>query len=397
LKWQQVLFTDSDANLAYRYSFDDFSNACGVSGDLAPSLLLLRHRSFRLPFLSSYSASSIVAVPPAHHAANVAPVTRRDTSQPVHRLRLSMAGRPSTARSEISSAISDDGYASRPQSAINQNPSLPNPTSSQHGYTHLRGFAHPLDRNLRPDAPPTTSAPADSSARHSQTSQTSRTHVPSLTAQGFHKPMSSHRLQALRRPPGSKAVKAPESIPDGEGDTEEAASVASSRQGPFHPLPKGHRPAVSLATDYTHSEAPENFDTTSHDYVSNPDGDTGLVNGSNREKPRPKHLNIGTAHTSDDAPQKSPLSFRSGFSLRNKNRPAPGHQHLSSNATSPDFPPAKTSPAALQSSMGKNYEYFEGNTIFWGGGRFQNARDRPVNVATGIILVLPAILFFAFS
>jgi palmitoyltransferase ZDHHC9/14/18 len=312
-----------------------------------------------------------------------------------------MAARPSTARSEISSAISEDGYSSRPQSALNQNPSLPNPPSSQHGYVHLRGVTQPTNRSLRSDPPPPPS-PGASSARHSEVSQTSRTHVPSLTAQGFHKPMSSHRLQALRRPPGSRVMKPPEPIPDGDddADADDAASVTSSRQGPFHAMPRGHRPAVSLATEYTQSEAPENFDTTSHDHVSNPDGDTGLVNGAKRERPRPKHLNIAAGHTSEDAPQKSPLSFRSvrsGFSLRTKARLEPGHQHLSSNITSPEFPPSKKPSPPVRETMGKNYEYFEGNTIFWGGGRFQNARDRPINIATGVFLVLPAILFFAFS
>ncbi len=307
-----------------------------------------------------------------------------------------MAGRPSTARSEISSVITDDGYSSRPPSALNQNPSVPNPSSSQHGFAHLRGTTQSTKRSLQSDlqVPP---SPGASSARYSEVSHTSRTHVPSLTAQGFHKPMSSHRLQAMRRPPGGKAVKPPEPIVDRDGDVDDAGSIASSRQGPFQPMPKGHRPAASLATEYTQSEAPDTFDGVSQDHGSNQDGDTGLMNGARKEKPRPKHLNIAAAHASEDAPQKSSLSFRSGFSLRSKIRVEPGHQHLSSNGTSPEFPPAKRPAAPAQKTIGKNYEYFEGNTIFWGGGRFQNARDRPVNIATGVVLVLPAILFFVFS
>ena len=307
-----------------------------------------------------------------------------------------MAGRPSTARSEISSAISDDGYGSRPQSAVNQNPSLPNPSAAQHGYAHLRGVTQPTNRSFRSEGAPRPDSPAGSSARHSEVSQKSRTHVPSLTASGFQKPLSSGRLQALRKPPGGRSMKPPEPIPDPDVETEDAGSLASSQPGPVHPLPRGHRPAASLATEYTHSEAAP----TDHDYASNPDGDTGLVNGEQKEKPRPKHLNIAAAQKSEETPQKSPLSFNSKrFSLRSKKRIEPGHQHLSSNATSPEFPPGKRPSAVLppQKSMGKNYEYFEGNTVFWGGGRFQNARDRPVNIATGIVLLLPAILFFVFS
>ena len=310
-----------------------------------------------------------------------------------------MAGRPSTARSEISSAISDDGYGSRPQSALNHNPSLPNPAPTQHGFAHLRGYTHSASNPPRNDAPVPPS-PGTTSARYSEVSQKSRTHVPSLTAQGFHKPMSSGRLQALRRPPGSRVTKSPDPVPDVDAEMDDTASVNSSRRGPFHALPKGHRAAVSLATDYTQSEAPESLDHASHNYASNQDGDTGLVNGSRREKQRPKHLNISAAHASEDAPQKSPLSFqsvRSGFSFRNKNRLEPGHQQLHSNATSPDFPPAKRPPPPVSKTAGRNYEYFEGNTVFWGGGRFQNARDRPINIATGIVLVLPTILFFVYS
>ena len=307
-----------------------------------------------------------------------------------------MAGRPSTARSEISSAISDDGYQSRPQSAVNQ-PSIPNPSTSQHGYLHLRGVTQPTNRSLRSSAPPESNA--STSRPHSPVSQTSRTHVPSLTAQGFFKPMSSQRLQAqrLRRPLGQRNVNPPAAIPDADAEQDDAQSVSSSRQGPYHAMPKGHRTIPSLATDMTQSEAADNFDTHSHDQTSHHDGDTSLVNGSKKEgKHRPTHLSIAASKTSD-APQKSPLSFRSGFSLGSK-RMEPGHQILASNATSPDFAPqSKNLPAPVQSALGKNYEYFEGNTVFWGGGRFQNARDRPINIATGIVLVLPAILFFVFS
>ena len=307
-----------------------------------------------------------------------------------------MAGRPETARSEISSAISDDGYQSRPQSSANQ-PSIPNPSASQHGYLHLRGVTQPTNRSVRSPPPPPSNA--STSRPHSPVSQTSRTHVPSLTAQGFLKPMSSQRLQAqrLRRPPGQRNVNPPAAIPDSDGEHDDTQSISSSRQGPYHPLPKGHRTIPSLATDMTQSDAPGNFDTVSHDQASHQEGDTGLVNGSKKEsKHRPTHLNIRNSKTTD-APQKSPLSFRSGFSLGSK-RMEPGHQILSSNATSPDFAPQnKRPPPPAQSALGKNYEYFEGNTIFWFGGRFQNARDRPINIATGVVLVLPAILFFIFS
>lgn len=308
-----------------------------------------------------------------------------------------MAGRPSTARSEISSAISDDGLGSRPQSAINQNPSLPNPPSSQHGFAHLRGITPNRSVRSPPLAP---SSVADSSRPHSPHSTPSRTHVPSLTAQGFHKPLSSSRLQAqrLKRPLVSK----PESpVSQQEDASADDQSVTSSRRGPSHPLPAHHRAQHSLATEFTPSEAPENEENEengSQDVESHHEGETGLVNGSKKEtKHRPTHLNIAATHKSNDTPQKSPLSFQSLASLRSKHRVEPGHQPLSSNVTTPQSAAPKSTPRPPKRSLGKNYEYFEGNTVFGWGGRLQNARDRPVNVFTGIVLVLPAILFFVYS
>ncbi|EXJ68414.1 uncharacterized protein A1O5_08206 [Cladophialophora psammophila CBS 110553] len=313
-----------------------------------------------------------------------------------------MAVRPSTARSEISSAISEDGYGSRPQSGVPL-PALPNPPPSQHGYAHLRGITQPTNRSIRsnpsPAAPAAPSSTAGSSRPQSPVSQGSRTHVPSLTAQGFFKPMSSQRLQAqrLRRPLGARTMQPPAPIPDGDVD-EDARSVASSRQGPFHAMPRSHRPAPSITTEYTQSEAPDTADAASPDFASQHDGDTQLVNGVDSQKPRrPSRLNIATTLKAGDPPQKSPLSFRSGLSLASKHRLESGHLHLSSNATSPGYPPDSNTDVAVKSALGKNYEYFEGNTIFWLGGRIQNARDRPINIATGIFLVLPAVLFFFYS
>ncbi|EXJ91142.1 hypothetical protein A1O1_04251 [Capronia coronata CBS 617.96] len=308
-----------------------------------------------------------------------------------------MATRPTTARSEISSAISEDGYGSRPQSGATPLPALPNPPSSQHGYAHLRGITQPTNRSARSN--PAPSSNTGSSRPQSPVSQGSRTHVPSLTAQGFFKPMSSQRLQAqrLRRPLGAKSMQPPAPIPDGDGD-DDTRSMASSRQGPCHALPKNHRPTQSITTDYTQSEVPDIVDAQFADYSPHNDVESQPASEPEAQGPqRPSRLNIASAHRSGDPLQKSPLSFRSGLSLGSKHRFEAGHQHLSSNATSPRYPQDTNTEIATKSALGKNYEYFEGNTIFWLGGRIQNARDRPINIATGVLLVLPAVLFFVFS
>jgi palmitoyltransferase ZDHHC9/14/18 len=132
-----------------------------------------------------------------------------------------------------------------------------------------------------------------------------------------------------------------------------------------------------------------------------------LLNERSRQQesqPRAKPQQLNLSNLKQDTPQKSPLSFRSGLSFGSKRKPAGyGHQHLSSHDTSQGAGNVPL-PSALEQQynqkhipQSKNYEYFQGNTVFWLGGRLQNARDRPVNIATGIMLILPAILFFVFS
>ncbi|RMZ90536.1 hypothetical protein DV736_g2250, partial [Chaetothyriales sp. CBS 134916] len=301
-----------------------------------------------------------------------------------------MAGRASFDRSEISSALSDDGSPSQPPSALNS-PTLPNPPTSQHGYQHLRMAKPAPARSLRspPLRPPSiasTSRPQSPGSSHANSA-----HVPSLTAQGFVRPLSSQRLQAqrLRRPLGQSNVKTPPAIADGES-TQAATSKRSSALGGPPAL------ARSLATDMTRSEAPESLDGAFQDLTSAHDEGRSLANGSAPDKHGPSRLSMAVSKASEGG-QKSPLSFASAFSLGSK-RVEQGHRVLPSTATTPDpGPEHKDVPTLLQTGLGSNWEYFEGNTVFFLGGRFQNARDRPISLATGLMLVLPAVLFFVFS
>jgi len=122
-----------------------------------------------------------------------------------------------------------------------------------------------------------------------------------------------------------------------------------------------------------------------------------------KEKPRPTHLTLNAdyhGHSGQDghAPPKSPLSFltlRNGGSAQNSHDPR-GHERLSSAGSSPGPMDAKQ-PQLPRGRLGKNWEYFLGNTLFCGGGRLQNSRDKPVNIATGLLVVVPSALFFGFS
>jgi palmitoyltransferase ZDHHC9/14/18 len=109
------------------------------------------------------------------------------------------------------------------------------------------------------------------------------------------------------------------------------------------------------------------------------------------------------------SPLKSPRSFRSSFLLPGKdnaqnkngsNRNLDGAEKLSSGASSPQLErmevPAKSPPKA-STRLGRVYQYFEGNTVFCLGGRWQNTRSKPVNVATGLCVLVPGALYFIFS
>lgn len=166
-------------------------------------------------------------------------------------------------------------------------------------------------------------------------------------------------------------------------------------------------PPPSRGTEFTDPVLPDrntsNASPTGNTTVRSLGESVRLLHDKSR-KPAPSHLNLGKSYKapSNDQQQKSPLSFRSGFLMPNKNegqeRDSRNHERLSSAASSsPNSYPVKNVQPAPRKDLGKNYEYFTGNTVFCAGGRLQNARDRPVNIATGIFVILPAGLFFGYS
>jgi hypothetical protein len=124
-------------------------------------------------------------------------------------------------------------------------------------------------------------------------------------------------------------------------------------------------------------------------------------------RPRPRHLDLANVHRNDSGklptPSKSPRSFRSSFLLSSRDgrntqmRPNQGHEKLTSAESSPRLARREVSKSVVKKELGKNHEYFSGNTAFCWGGRLQNTRDRPVNLATAIMIILPACLFFGYS
>lgn len=261
-------------------------------------------------------------------------------------------------------------------------------------------------------------------------SSASRSHVPSLQSHAFFHPMSSQKLQAQRgasRPSNLQMSTTHDASPPSRD------RVAVLRGAEPSPPPRMAQP--STATDEPAQEAPpsrgteitdpETYDRhtantspTHGDYTAN--SLTESVRPLQREHPDTHNLRLdvdGTqnyhanAPTPSRTPSRTPRSFKSSFMLsransgaNNSNRNMAGAEKLSSAATSPQTPTAPTSRMDTATTikdtpkkLGKNYEHFEGNTVFCIGGRIQNTRHRPINVATGSFVVIPAVLFFVFS
>ncbi|KAF2104395.1 zf-DHHC-domain-containing protein [Rhizodiscina lignyota] len=222
----------------------------------------------------------------------------------------------------------------------------------------------------------------------------SRTHVPSITSHAFFKPMSSQRLQAQR---GQRTSILGRGTPFQDQSQKQAAKHDSD-------------PPVSRDTDVTEHDGQDRATT-------NPSPDNADTVRSQGESIAPlrkpsglTHLNIEKANRNGSAshlptPTKSPRSFRSSFAIPSRRSKTGhsslqhqhGHEKLSSTASSPHMALPEPQKTQIKRELGKNYEYFTGNTVFFWGGRLQNTRDRPINIATGILALLPAGLFFGFS
>lgn len=240
-----------------------------------------------------------------------------------------------------------------------------------------RGISHgaPSVGSTTPSRPPTAG---------------SRTHVPSISSHAFFKPMSSQRLQAQRGQRTSIL---------GRGNLFQDKNQTADDKLP-----------VSRDTDVTDHDGQDRA-------TANPSPDVAETVRSQGESIAPlrkpsalTHLNIEKANKNGSAskittPTKSPRSFRSSFiipSRRSKTgnssvQHQQGHEKLSSTASSPHMALPETQKQRVKRELGKNYEYFSGNTVFCWGGRLQNTRDRPINIATGIFTLVPAGLFFPYS
>jgi palmitoyltransferase ZDHHC9/14/18 len=247
-------------------------------------------------------------------------------------------------------------------------------------------------------------------------SSTSRSHVPSLTSHAFFRPMSSQRLQAQRggsRPPivGQKGMSEDSSAEGGSSVRQSINSTQTMRQA-GSPDPDGP-PPPSRGTEMTEQEAMERV--TANTSPTQGHHATGSLSESvrplqrNAANAKGLSLNIDKSYKNGGGlptPSKSPRSFRSSFLLPTRgdiapnspNRSMQGREKLSSVASSPGLTPVEAPPkSAPKQKLGHNYEYFTGNTVFFWGGRLQNTKHRPINIGTGLLILIPGVLFFIFS
>ncbi|KAI1851903.1 hypothetical protein JX265_008291 [Neoarthrinium moseri] len=350
------------------------------------------------------------------------------------------AGPPSIISSRMTDIASENGdaYAEAP-TVTTGNPnrrsllaSESRPGTARTGLSSSRGAwsqATPLRRGYqRGSLSGSISGSASVSGR--PPSSTSRSHVPSLTSHAFFHPMSSQKLQAQRGASRPLTSSHQPGISMDEAGADDPAQIAQQRANASSPVHRIARqltddgdgpPPPSRGTEMTEQETYDRITANTSPTHGHTAGSlTDSVRPLQSKKPETRELTINVDKSKGyktggnmPTPAKSPRSFRSSFLLpkgesanngsHRSNRSMPGAEKLSSGASSPQLTPTGTASGrdkvkvAKAPNLGRNYEYFEGNTFFCIGGRLQNTRHRPINVATGSFVVIPAILFFVFS
>jgi palmitoyltransferase ZDHHC9/14/18 len=339
------------------------------------------------------------------------------------------AGRPSSAvSSRMTDIASEDGdeYRSEnlgqtvvdPGARVSVGAASTRPSTAATGMSSQRGTwsQSPPSRRGHLSTGTSTGAGGDSAASTGAWSArpptaTSRTHVPSLTSHAFFRPMSSQRLQAQRgRPVTGQAAVSEDGTSDGasNGNRQSLNSNNTMRHSLVIHQEVDLQPPQSRGTEATEREGPDRGTAN-----TSPTGNATVRSLSESMRPLQNRsagqgltLDLGKNYKngtgSPGAPQKSPRSFRSSF-LPSKRESAvvtddnKGREKLSSQPSSPPSPlPSKVQQVA-KGTLGRNYEYHEGNTVFCWGGRWQNTRDRPINILTGLMVLVPGGLFFGFS
>lgn len=268
-------------------------------------------------------------------------------------------------------------------------------------------FPTPFIRSLHPAASevfPGSSIGGGSSVGAPTSTTESKSHVPSLTSRAFLSPMSSQRLQAHRgQRPWSmqdRSSPLPEDFDDmqsqsntNRNSTGSAITIKGGRALPTQADVEALR-AISRAssrTDYTEADRmyQQEFLTSvmGHNLPNQQqqeEDDRGMPSEEVEDTP---HDYLETKLEADDYAQHTTTITTNG------------HQHRHSQSTGEMARDEKLvmQNGASRKGLGRNYEYSTGNTFYMLGGRLQNARDKPIVLATGTIILIPSLLFLIFS
>ncbi|KAI0532806.1 palmitoyltransferase ERF2 [Xylaria digitata] len=327
---------------------------------------------------------------------------------------------PSVISSRMTDIASQDGDTAGPAIKKSSHATESRPGTAITGMSSSRGGwsqSLPLRKGLQRGS---VSGSVGSGRPLSSASRTSRSHAP-LASHAFFRPMSSQKLQAQRAPrPPSIGQHRPsiDDLPDEDDQSHIApheilAPATTSRNNqPTRDSDDVH-PPPSRGTEVT--EPYDRITTTTsptHGYYPTASV-TDSVSPLHRKQAEENGLTLNLEKTSTyrnagspPSPIRTPHSFRSNLFMPGMGDPAanrPSHdmhgaEKLSSGASSPRLADDPAGNSAKESrpnvQLGRNYEYFEGNTVFCLGGRLQNTRHRPINIGTGFLIVLPAALFF---
>ncbi|KAK6502329.1 Eukaryotic peptide chain release factor GTP-binding subunit [Arthrobotrys conoides] len=286
-------------------------------------------------------------------------------------------GRPNT-RISIGDPQAEAALTTRPSTATSMT------TSKWGARPRSRGAMTPVGGSFRSSNRPPSAA--------------SRTHVPSITSHAFYNPMSSTKLSAQRgkvseegdRPSMSEITSAP--LP---------AITPSTEQGTASPLKSVTtgligQPRTSYAQTPHSLDNPFGFQNPAVIHHGNSNR-TSLQAPSEMDESNHYRYSLGRQATGSPTNQTitSASPLRQGSRRSNTNEavagPAKEEQREASQGSNISHK------AEVPVYAGKNYQYFPGNTLFCFGGRWQTARDAPINVLTATLVVVPSALFFGFS
>ncbi|KAI5208470.1 zf-DHHC-domain-containing protein [Aureobasidium subglaciale] len=230
-----------------------------------------------------------------------------------------------------------------------------------------------------------------------------RTHVPNLISSAF-LPTSPRRAEPQSPPP--TASQNPQ-LPIARPSTDSGRRTHRSRNSnaSIVTLEQSNRPRID--PDAPPLPTSRGTGTTTYD-VNRDLQPFGSAKSQESQYPlrKPPVLDIDgtTKSVSSLQAQKSPISLRPSWSRQSRSSRVngrsverDGHEKLPSVPPSPATNRAIPVPSGSQPTSGKNYQYFNGNAVFFLRGRLINTRQRPLNVFTALLAIIPAALFFAFS